>query len=290
VVSTPSLPNAIGKYQYFVVQDVDGIESAVLPLEVTMLDPVSVVTIEKVISKLPELQADASFLIGFDFNLANLRGETITNIDLKDDLSKVFPSRAKVEIVSVKTTGKLNPNTFFNGYANTGLLATGSEMAGNKKDTVRLMLRVYPNGFVGELTNIAEQTMTSPFGTFKMSSYDSKVSGSTPVVAGSPTKFNVPEISIIIPTGFSPNRDGQNDVFVIVRPYNMTIGLEMFDRTGGVVYKSQDYKNDWDGRANQRMAFFGRDLPDGTYFYIVTATDKSTGKVTKFNGYITLRR
>ncbi|MFN5813811.1 MAG: gliding motility-associated C-terminal domain-containing protein, partial [Bacteroidota bacterium] len=290
LLSTPALPKAIGKFQYFVVQDVDGIESAVLPLEVTMLDPVSVVTVEKVISKLPELQADASFLIGFDFNLANLRGETITSIDLKDDLSKVFPSSAKVEIVSVKTTGKLNPNTFFNGYAQTGLLATGSEMAGNRKDTVRLMLRVYPNGFVGELTNIAEQTMTSPFGTFKMSSYDARVAGSVPVLAGSPTKFNVPEISIIIPTGFSPNRDGQNDVFVIVRPYNMTIGLEMFDRTGGVVYKSQDYKNDWDGRANQRMAFFGRDLPDGTYFYIVTATDKSTGKVTKFNGYITLRR
>jgi gliding motility-associated-like protein len=123
-----------------------------------------------------------------------------------------------------------------------------------------------------------------------MSTYDSKVSGSSPSIAGSPTRFNVPEITILIPTGFSPNRDGQNDVFVIVRPYNITIGLEMFDRTGGIVYKSQDYKNDWDGRANQRMAFFGRDLPDGTYFYIVTATDKSTGKVTKFNGYITLRR
>jgi gliding motility-associated-like protein len=284
------LPTSIGKFQYYVAQDVNGIESAVIPLEVTMLDPVSMVTIQKVISKKAELQADASFLIGFDFNLANLRAETITNIDLKDDLSKVFPSKAKVEVVSLKTTGKLNPNTFYNGYGQTGLLAAGSEMAGNGRDTVRLMLRVYPNGFVGDLTNIAEQTVTSPFGTFKMSTYDSKVSGSSPSIAGSPTRFNVPEITILIPTGFSPNRDGQNDVFVIVRPYNITIGLEMFDRTGGIVYKSQDYKNDWDGRANQRMAFFGRDLPDGTYFYIVTATDKSTGKVTKFNGYITLRR
>jgi gliding motility-associated-like protein len=290
LMATPTMPNTAGKFQYFVVQDVNGIESSILPVEITILDPVKVVTIEKVVSRKAELQADASFLIGFDFNLANLRGETITNIDLRDDLSKTFPSKMKVEVVSLKSTGKLNPNTLYDGYAQTGILLSTSEIAANGKDTIRLLLKVYPNGYLGDLTNIAEQTATSPFGTFKMSSYDAKVTGSTPVISGSPTKFNVPEISIIIPTGFSPNRDGQNDKYVIVRPYNITIGLEMFDRTGGVVYKSADYKNDWDGRANQRMAFFGKDLPDGTYFYIVTATDKLTNKVTKFNGYITLRR
>jgi gliding motility-associated-like protein len=289
-LALPNLPTTIGKYQYFVAQDVDGIESSIVPIEVTMLDPLSVVTIEKVISRQPELQADASFLIGFDFNLSNFRAETLSDINVIDDLSKVFPSNAKVEIVSLKTTGKLNPNTFFNGYAQTNLLAANSQMTGNSKDTIRLMLRVYPNGFIGDLYNSAAQTSTSPFGTFKVGSYDAKQSGSQPVIAGSPTKFNIPEITIIIPTGFSPNRDGQNDLFVIVRPYNVSIGMEMYDRTGGMVYRAQDYKNDWDGRSNQRAAFFGRDLPDGTYFYIITATDKNTGKVTKFNGYITLKR
>jgi gliding motility-associated-like protein len=290
LLSTPALPTAIGKFQYFVVQDVDGIESAVLPLEVTMLDPVSVVTVEKVISKLPELQADASFLIGFDFNLANLRGETITNIDLKDDLSKVFPSRAKVEIVSVKTTGKLNPNTFYNGYVQTGLLATGSEMAGNAKDTVRLMLRVYPNGFVGELTNIAEQTMKSPIGTFSMKSYDAKSSGSKPSVAGTATKFKMPLVIIIIPNGFTPNGDGINDKFVVVRPYNTQIELRVFDRNGVVVYQNLNYSNDWNGVSNQKGAYFGKDLPNGTYFYSINANDKTSSINQVFRGSITIRK
>ena len=289
-IATPSLPNAVGKFNYFVTQEVDGIESSMLPLEITIIDPVTLFSIEKVVSKQPALQADASFLLGFDFNLSNLKNEKIADIDLVDDLSKVFPSKAVVEVVSLKATGKLKPNTFYNGYAHKGLLASGSEMEGNAKDTVRLILRVYPNGYVGEIKNIAQQTMTSPIGSFRMSSYDSKVTGAVQTITGASTSIWIPEVSIIIPTGFSPNRDGQNDTYVIVRPYNVNIGLEIFDRTGGLVYKSQDYKNDWDGRSNQRSAILGKDLPDGTYFYIVTATDRITGKVSKFNHYLTMKR
>ncbi|MEI7595271.1 MAG: gliding motility-associated C-terminal domain-containing protein [Bacteroidota bacterium] len=72
-----------------------------------------------------------------------------------------------------------------------------------------------------------------------------------------------------IPEGFSPNEDGQNDVFVIT-------GLERYpdhkftvlNRWGIKVYEAINYNNDWDGTAMFGVKVDGNKLPDGTYFYI----------------------
>ena len=55
-------------------------------------------------------------------------------------------------------------------------------------------------------------------------------------------------------------------------------------------YKSADYKNEWNGKGNQPNNILGEDLPDGTYYYIVLATDQTTGAIRKFAGFITLKR
>jgi hypothetical protein len=57
------------------------------------------------------------------------------------------------------------------------------------------------------------------------------------------------------------------------------------------VYLAPDYKNEWDGKGNQPSSGnLGEDLPDGTYYYIVLATNRTTGALRKFAGYITLKR
>ena len=77
----------------------------------------------------------------------------------------------------------------------------------------------------------------------------------------------------LIPSGFSPNGDGENDVFLIpgLREYpNFT--MEVFDRWGNSVYK---YDNNgspnlvwWDGRSTGNMTMNkGELVPAGTYFY-----------------------
>jgi len=78
--------------------------------------------------------------------------------------------------------------------------------------------------------------------------------------------------TVFIPEGFSPNGDGINDRFVIQQiPTGVSVDLEVFNRWGHVVYRSQNYKNDWDGIANQGngVATSGSGLPEGTYFYVV---------------------
>ncbi|PWK18768.1 putative repeat protein (TIGR01451 family)/gliding motility-associated-like protein [Arcicella aurantiaca] len=102
---------------------------------------------------------------------------------------------------------------------------------------------------------------------------------------------------LFIPEGFSPNGDGVNDKFVIqgVNKDTEKVELIIFNRWGGVVYASQDYKNDWAGASNQgvKVVGDGQGLPDGTYFYSVTRSNRATGEkidVTPKVRYMTISR
>jgi gliding motility-associated-like protein len=78
----------------------------------------------------------------------------------------------------------------------------------------------------------------------------------------------VPEKDVVVPEGFSPNGDGVNDTFVIKNHTNEKISLEIYNRWGNIVFKNENYQNDWGGIANFGVVL-GQGLPDGTYYYIV---------------------
>jgi gliding motility-associated-like protein len=90
---------------------------------------------------------------------------------------------------------------------------------------------------------------------------------------------------VIVYTGFSPNGDNVNDVFTIEGiedyPDNRVM---VFNRWGNLVYQKDGYLNDWDGR------WEGKDLPDGTYFYILEYTNPDTGETKKLSGYVQIHR
>ena len=65
-------------------------------------------------------------------------------------------------------------------------------------------------------------------------------------------------ITIEIPNIFTPNGDGKNDKFVINGIDNCEKkALMVKDRSGKIVFQSQNYDNSWDGG----------NLPNGTYYY-----------------------
>ncbi|MES2681298.1 MAG: gliding motility-associated C-terminal domain-containing protein [Bacteroidota bacterium] len=79
-----------------------------------------------------------------------------------------------------------------------------------------------------------------------------------------PSKLEIPNV-------FTPNGDGSNDIF-FVRTANLSeISAVIFDRWGNKVYELTTEKGNiaWDGKSNT-----GKEAPDGTYFYIITAKGK----------------
>ncbi|MDR2927484.1 MAG: gliding motility-associated C-terminal domain-containing protein [Cytophagaceae bacterium] len=102
--------------------------------------------------------------------------------------------------------------------------------------------------------------------------------------------------SFLLPNAFSPNGDGINDVFVISGLGETEESmLEVVNRWGTIVYRSTGvkYLNDWDGTANvSAMISIGKELPNGTYYYIFKVKKNVNGKIESrdYNGFVELRR
>lgn len=148
-----------------------------------------------------------------------------------------------------------------------------------------------------EPTNVyaRESKSGSPFRielTVKSASYGCDTTFKSDIIV-LPVKLKIPNI-------FTPNGDGINDFFIIdndpagtnsdeeitrgfehesynpLNDYYLRTQLTVFNRWGRIVYKSSDYKNDWDG---------GK-LPDGTYFYVLECIGEQDNH--RYQGSVTI--
>ncbi len=85
-----------------------------------------------------------------------------------------------------------------------------------------------------------------------------------------------------IPQGFSPNGDNINDVFEIenIDQYPNS-SLTVLNRWGSEVYENKPYDNTFSGLSSD-----GKELPDGTYFYILDLGNNED----IFKGYLIINR
>ncbi len=96
------------------------------------------------------------------------------------------------------------------------------------------------------------------------------------------------DISVYVPTGFTPNGDGMNDSFKVfgMEKYLKNFQLYIFNRWGEVIYKTSDFYNAWDGNYREDQ------MPVGVYPYVITYELKDpelTGE-RKQNGKVTIVR
>ncbi len=85
-------------------------------------------------------------------------------------------------------------------------------------------------------------------------------------------KINVDDL--FVPSVITPNGDGKNDTFII----NALIGpvrLSIFNKWGNEEYRNSDYVNEWNGINNK-----GEQLPEDTYFYIISLGNGTVRKGT----------
>jgi gliding motility-associated-like protein len=91
------------------------------------------------------------------------------------------------------------------------------------------------------------------------------------------------EFPDIIPYQFiSPNNDGQNDTWILqnLDEYERA-EIFIFNRWGSLVYRSDNYQNDWKGTCNTCSDSI-EILPSATYYYKVVTNKKSKPDFTGF--------
>lgn len=90
---------------------------------------------------------------------------------------------------------------------------------------------------------------------------------------------------IAVKNAFTPNGDGQNDKWLVTNGGACTkaIAVKVFNRYGQLVFKNDNYQNNWEGTND------GKPIPDGTYYYVITYNLVS-GKTFQTKGDVTILR
>jgi gliding motility-associated-like protein len=280
----PGLGNTPGTASYTVSQVVNQIESDTASFKVTLLHPNDVMHLQKIAGE-AVLQSNSSFNIPFTFIARNVLNKQLDSILITDNLMNSIVSPGTFSVVSLSSTGGLIKNTGFNGKTDINVSTYASKLVANAIDTINLVINVLPNGYTGVLQNTAIINAKTPYGKLSMNSSSKAWSSSD--ITKSPTPYTIPDLRIDIPEGFSPNRDGVNDKFVIIKPYGTILELEVFNRWGNVVYTNSNYNNDWDGRGTNN--FLGQELLDGGYYYSLKAKF-ANGNVQIFKGFVLIQR
>ncbi len=108
------------------------------------------------------------------------------------------------------------------------------------------------------------------------------------------TTFNVVDIcdtlvpppldtfDVVIPNVFTPNNDGENDVFSIQQKMVREFTFVIYNRWGKEVHRMQTFPTQ-----NEIIIWDGKNVSDGTYFYTATFVDMSY-KIHEKKGFITV--
>jgi gliding motility-associated-like protein len=86
---------------------------------------------------------------------------------------------------------------------------------------------------------------------------------------------------------FTPNNDNINDFFEIDSHGSVPLSIQIFTRTGTLVYKAEGYRITWDGRTS-----WGMEVSEGIYFYVLNPIggDEVIAKRYKKSGFVYLFR
>jgi len=93
------------------------------------------------------------------------------------------------------------------------------------------------------------------------------------------------EFNVFVPTAFTPNNDGLNDVFEVKGNGVSTFQIRIYNRWGGLVFFSDNLEIGWNGIEETS----GEVLDNGTYLYNIHVTDYNK-KLWVYNGELNLMK
>ena len=97
------------------------------------------------------------------------------------------------------------------------------------------------------------------------------------------TNIIVRRTNVYIPSAFTPNNDGVNDVAEVFAINPKSFSFKIYNRWGELVFESYDVSNKWNG------TFKGEDCPQDNYSYILDVTMQNDKTYHKQGGILLLR-
>ncbi|MCB0851765.1 MAG: gliding motility-associated C-terminal domain-containing protein, partial [Bacteroidetes bacterium] len=70
-------------------------------------------------------------------------------------------------------------------------------------------------------------------------------------------------VTLHVPSGFTPNGDGNNDLFLVGYYGIQSLNIRIYSRWGQKIYEASNKDFRWDGR------YKGAALPEGVYVYVI---------------------
>ena len=209
-------------------------------------------------------------------NLINA-GEGVYEVDVydgkgcHDSISVAVPNEAPAIPDFITEPSNANPillsqaNIHFQNQS-TGAVAYSWDFGDGNSDTKKNTTHLYTN------TGTYTVTLTA------FNSY-----GIACPATDSLTLTIIPDGTVFIATGFSPNGDGINDVIGVMGEGMINFDWTIFDRWGKIVYTSKNVADTWDGMKD------GKAVSEGVYTYKLTVT-LNNGTVLNRAGSITVIR
>ncbi|MCP1383662.1 gliding motility-associated C-terminal domain-containing protein [Runella salmonicolor] len=273
-----------------------GVDVKELEIKAVPSSTKEIIGVNKLVKGWSQLSAQL-FEIEYAIQIVNMGNNELKRVELIDSLDKVFkngpiivgkPIVKAVDFVSAFTID--TAYTGQNGHYNLLTPDSGSLLSGQTYSvTIKTVINT-ANAKDSLFYNTAYVRAQDVNGNFCA---DKSTNGNWPDLNQNedPTDDSVPTVvalntlkdaglDLFFPEGFSPNSDGINDFFVVKKPIGLTALLEVYNRWGGLVYRNEDYKNDWNGGIDSQ-----NNIPTGTYFYIIRLSD---GR--EFSKFLTINR
>jgi gliding motility-associated-like protein len=167
------------------------------------------------------------------------------------DLTAAFTSDVESGFAPLEVKFNNNSTSSLNAFSITSVWSFGNSYTATTTSSVLTVSTIYnqPGNYTVTLFTSKGQCIDTAY----------KV-----ITVELPSKLEVPNV-------FTPNGDGANDLFFL-RIANLTqLKVSIYDRWGNLVYEVENKTGniEWDGK-NQ----YGKDVAEGTYFYIITASGK----------------
>lgn len=256
----------------------------------SIIDSINIGAIDTVIANAGN---DRNVCEGISFNLIGTSTGTISNVEW-------------FELPGMNSVG--NTDTVLITPNGTGTRCYVYQITGSctSTDTVCITIDPNPNADAGPDVNIFEGTSTtlnaSGGGTYLWSPGNSlndstianpiaspMVTTDYIVMVTSPSgciSYDTVTVTVLpkieYPDGITPNGDGKNDLWIIdfIEEFPNNV-VEIYNRWGELLFRAENYQQNWDGTYN------GKELPIGTYYYIIDLNSDLTKPIT---GPITILR